>query len=47
MGFLFGKIAKKQMLADKPSKHDMPTMKEFKVAPKDFENEKQTLLSYI
>jgi len=47
MGFLFGKMAKKQMLMDKPFKKSMPTMKEFKVAEKDFETEKNTLLSYI
>ncbi len=40
LGFLFGKIAKKQMVADKPLKQNMPTVKEFKVIPFDFEKEK-------
>ena len=47
LGFLFGKIAKKQMLADKPFKKNMPTVKEFKVAAEDFANEKNILLSCI
>jgi hypothetical protein len=47
LGFLFGKMAKKQMLMDKPFKHNMPTIKEFKVAEKDFVREKNILLSYV
>jgi Protein of unknown function (DUF1569) len=47
MGFLFGKIAKKQMLLDKPFKQNLPTVKEFKVAASDFETEKNRLLLYI
>lgn len=47
LGFLFGKMAKKQMLADRPFKQNMPTVKEFKVAPGDFEKEKNTLISYL
>lgn len=47
LGFLFGKMAKRQMLADKSFKKNMPTVKEFKVAPGDFEKEKITLLSYL
>ncbi len=47
MSFLFGKIAKKQMLMDKPFKKNFPTIKEFKVAAKDFDTEKNTLLSYV
>ena len=47
MGLLFGKMAKKQLLLDKPFKKSLPTMKEFKVAEKDFETEKNTLLSYL
>lgn len=47
MGFLFGKIARKQILLDKPFKKSIPTLKEFKIAEKDFETEKNTLLSYI
>ncbi|MEO8568386.1 MAG: DUF1569 domain-containing protein [Ginsengibacter sp.] len=47
LGFLFGKIAKKQMLADKPFKQNMPTVKEFRVSAKNFSNEKNTLLSYV
>lgn len=30
LGFLFGKMAKKQMLADKSFKKNMPTVREFK-----------------
>jgi len=52
MAFLFGKMAKKQMLEDKPFKKNMPTVKEFKftgknLPGKDFEKEKTILLSYI
>ena len=52
MGFLFGKIAKKQILLDKPFKKNLPTMKEFKFAAKDFAekdfvSEKNILLSYV
>jgi hypothetical protein len=47
IGFLFGKIARKQILSDKPFKKSIPTLKEFKIAEKDFETEKNTLLSYI
>lgn len=47
MGLLFGKMAKKQLLLDKPFKKGLPTMKEFKVQEKDFEIEKNTVLSYI
>jgi hypothetical protein len=47
MSLLFGKMAKKQPLSDKPFKKGLPTMKEFKVSEKDFETEKNTVLSYI
>ncbi|MEO6220122.1 MAG: DUF1569 domain-containing protein [Ginsengibacter sp.] len=47
LGILFGKMAKRQMLMDKPFKHNMPTVKEFKIAGEDFEKEKNLLLSYI
>ena len=52
MAFLFGKIAKKQILLDKPFKKNLPTVKEFKFtqkyfAEKDFIKEKNILLSYV
>jgi hypothetical protein len=52
MGFLFGKMAKKQLVNDKPFKKNSPTMKEFKTAgtnlsEKEFENEKNKVLSYV
>ena len=52
MAFLFGKIAKKQMLNDKPFKKNMPTVKEFKFTGKNFPEkeflkEKDILLFYV
>ncbi len=35
------------MLADKPFKKNMPTVKEFKVTTEDFEKEKSIILAYI
>ena len=47
MGFLFGKIAKKKIVTKEPFKQNIPTLKQFKVVPKDFETEKNALLSYL
>lgn len=52
IAFFFGKIAKRQMVDDKPFKKNMPTMKEFKFTgkkfpEKDFLKEKSILLSYV
>ena len=52
MALLFGKIAKKQMVNDKPFKKNIPTMKEFKFTgkntpQKEFLKEKDILLSYV
>ena len=47
MGFLFGKVAKKKIVTEKPFKQNIPTLKAFKVSPKDFETEKNTLLNYV
>jgi hypothetical protein len=47
MAILFGKIAKKRIVTEQPFKQNIPTLKAFKVAPKDFETEKNTLLSYV
>ena len=40
MGFLFGKIAKKKIVTKEPFKQNIPTLKQFKVVPGDFETEK-------
>ena len=48
IGFLFGGIAKKQLLADHPFKKNLPTSKEFLVKDhREFEVEKQKLISLI
>jgi Protein of unknown function (DUF1569) len=47
VGLLFGKMAKKQLLVDKPFKKGLPTMKEFKVSATDFETEKNGVLSCV
>jgi Protein of unknown function (DUF1569) len=47
MGFLFGKVAKKKIVNEQPFKQNIPTLKEFKVAGKDFEAEKNKLLFYV
>lgn len=47
MGFLFGKMAKKKIVTEEPFKQNIPTLKQFKVVPGDFETEKNTLLSYV
>jgi hypothetical protein len=48
MGLLFGKIAIKQLLSDKPWRRSLPTAKEFKVTDsRDFEEEKTKLIRII
>lgn len=48
IGKLFGKMAKKKLLADKPWGQGMPTAPEFKVTKRvDFENERRTLLDLV
>jgi hypothetical protein len=48
MGYLFGKIAKKQVLKNKPFKKNIPTAKLFKMTEdKNFEAEKKKLISLI
>ncbi len=48
IGFLFGKIAKKVFLGDKPLSKNMPTDKDFiiKTDP-DFDKQKNILINYI
>jgi len=48
IGFLFGRMAKKMLLAPKPWKPDMPTAPEFKVPDeRDFAKEKASLLVLV
>ena len=48
VGLLFGRMAKKQLLADKPWRPGMPTAPEFKVEdPRDFGREKAALLALV
>lgn len=48
IGKLFGKMAKKKLLADKPWSEGMPTAPEFKVANQpDFESERRALLDLV
>jgi hypothetical protein len=48
MGFLFGKIAKKQILAEEQVKRNMPTFSQARmVGEKDFKAEKQKLIEMI
>jgi hypothetical protein len=48
LGYIFGKMGKKQLLQDKPFGKNLPTAKEFKVAgTADFSEEKITLVNYI
>jgi hypothetical protein len=48
IGLLFGGIAKKKLLADKPWDRNMPTAPEFKVAGSgDIEKERQTLAGLV
>ena len=48
IGFLFGGMAKRKLLADKPWGRGMPTAPEFKVAGSgDFERERSTLVALV
>jgi len=48
IGFLFGKLAKKKLLAPAPWKPGMPTAPEFKVTdPRDFQKEKAALRGLV
>ena len=48
MGLLFGKIAFKQLISNKPWRRGLPTAKEFKITDlRDFEEEKGKLLSNV
>ncbi|MFI5144366.1 MAG: DUF1569 domain-containing protein [Ignavibacteria bacterium] len=48
LGYLFGGIAKKQALSDKPIKKGLPTSKIFKMtSDKNFEEEKTKLISLV
>jgi hypothetical protein len=49
LGFLFGKLAKKQMIKNKPFKKNLPTAPPFKTSHlnPDFEITKKQLLNYI
>lgn len=48
IGYLFGKMAKKQALSDKPIKKGMPTSKVFKITSnRNFEDEKTRLITLI
>src|SRR5437870_2007090 len=48
IGLVFGKMAKKQLLFDKPWKRNMPTAPQFKMtSQKDFAIEKEKLLTYV
>jgi len=48
MGFLFGRIALKQIVSDQPLKANLPTFKEAKMsAGKDFDTEKAALKGYV
>jgi len=48
IGILFGGLARKQLTADKPFKHNLPTAKEFRVSdPRDFALEKANLIARI
>jgi hypothetical protein len=47
-GFLFGRIAKKQMFSDKPWRRNLPTAKEFVVVDtRNFDEEKKNLVNLI
>lgn len=47
ISFLIGKRAKEKIITEEPFQQNIPTLKEFKVAEKDFETEKKALLSYV
>jgi len=47
IGLIFGRIAKKAMLSDKPFKQGLPTDKKFLVPAEDFEVERERLKNYL
>ena len=48
IGILFGRLAKKILVNDKPFRHSSPTAKEFIIAgDRNFEEEKARLISYV
>jgi hypothetical protein len=48
MGLLFGKMAFKQLISEKPWKRSLPTAKEFKITDsRNFEEEKHKLLLQV
>jgi len=48
LGILFGRLAKKKLLADAPWKPGLPTAPEFKITDaRDFAKEKQALLAIV
>jgi hypothetical protein len=48
MGFLFGKMAKKKILSDKPLRKNLPTFREAKIkTTRDFHTEKEQLATYV
>ncbi len=48
MAIIFGKIAKQNVLSDKPFQHNLPTLKEAKmIETKDFNTEKQLLIGLV
>lgn len=48
MGVIFGRIAKKKILSDKPVSHNLPTLTEAKITcGKDFDAEKHGLIQLI
>ena len=48
IGLLFGKMAKKQLLGDKPFKQNLPTAKEFMIKDYgEFESERQKLIQQL
>ena len=48
MGLLFGKIAFKQLISNKPWRRGLPTAREFKITgSRDFEEEKNKLLNSV
>ena len=48
LGYVFGRLAKKMILSDKPIAKNMPTSKAFKVKGEyDFESEKEHLIALV
>jgi len=48
IALLFGRMAKKKLVNDQPFEHNLPTMKEAKIADiRDFEEEKAALITVV